>query len=56
MRLGVGVGDGFGDGVEAGEEVGAAVKVVDGVGAAVARGAHAVATMSATRSLRIELP
>ena len=56
MRLGVGVGDGFGDGVEAGEEVGAAVKVVDGVGAAAPRGAHAVATMSATRSLRIELP
>jgi len=39
-----------------GDSVGVAVIVGDGAGVTVVTGAHALATMRATMSLRIELP
>jgi hypothetical protein len=60
MTPGTAVGDCVGDGVgvELGvsEGVATAEIVGDGVDGAVAAGAHALVTMSATKSLIIELP
>jgi len=58
MRPGVAVGDGVGVGDGAGDcaTVGVALTAGEGVDVTVATGAHALATMSATRSPLMELP
>jgi hypothetical protein len=56
MSPGVGVGEEVGDAVGDGDSVGGAVIVADGAGVTVVTGVHALATMSATMSLRMELP
>jgi hypothetical protein len=56
MRPVVGLGDGVGEGGGDGESVGAALSVGEGVVVTVATDAHALATMSATRSRLTELP
>jgi hypothetical protein len=52
----VGDGDGLGEGEGDGDGVGALVRVVSGVGLAVAMGAHALTITSARTSLLTELP